>query len=78
MWQKCHIKQFHIWVSPGLVSQSRPGTQLGRLVTQRKEEQEPPEESAELVHKKSNESFPGTLRSQKDRDNPSPIPCLSQ
>ncbi|KAB0358351.1 hypothetical protein FD754_002507 [Muntiacus muntjak] len=47
-------------------------------VTQRKEEQEPPEESAELVHKKSNESFPGTLRSQKDRDNPSPIPCLSQ
>lgn len=31
MWQKRRIKRFHIWVSPGLVSQSQPGKQLGRL-----------------------------------------------
>ncbi|XP_032348660.1 protein FAM186B isoform X1 [Camelus ferus] len=40
-------------------------------VTQRKEHQELPDESAELIRKKSNESFPET-KSQKDRDNPSP------
>ncbi|KAF6339319.1 family with sequence similarity 186 member B [Rhinolophus ferrumequinum] len=40
--------------------------------TQRKECREPSEESAELVHKKSSESLPGTLKSQKDRDNHSP------
>ncbi|XP_036108661.1 protein FAM186B [Molossus molossus] len=40
--------------------------------TQRKEHQEPSDESAELVCKKSSESLPGTLKSQKDRDNHSP------
>ncbi|XP_027447938.1 protein FAM186B isoform X4 [Zalophus californianus] len=38
----------------------------GVLVADRKERQEAPDESAELVCKKSNESFPGTLKSQKD------------
>ncbi|XP_036312221.2 LOW QUALITY PROTEIN: protein FAM186B [Pipistrellus kuhlii] len=46
--------------------------------TQRKEHQEPSNVSAELVHKKSSESLPGALRSQKDRDNHSPNPSLSQ
>ncbi|XP_016056742.1 PREDICTED: protein FAM186B [Miniopterus natalensis] len=41
-------------------------------VTQRKEHQESSDESAVLVHKKSSESLPGTLDSQKDRDNHSP------
>ncbi|XP_045657075.1 protein FAM186B [Ursus americanus] len=42
------------------------------LVADRKERQEAQDESAELVCKKSNKSFPGTLKSQKDRDNLSP------
>ncbi|XP_054447487.1 protein FAM186B [Pteronotus mesoamericanus] len=37
--------------------------------TQRKECQEPSDESAELVQEKSSELLPGTLKSQKDRDN---------
>ncbi|XP_066222609.1 protein FAM186B [Saccopteryx leptura] len=41
--------------------------------TQRKECQEASDESAELVHKKSCKSLPGTLKSQKDRDNQSPL-----
>ncbi|XP_059536957.1 protein FAM186B [Myotis daubentonii] len=40
--------------------------------THRKEHLELSNESAELVHKKSSESLPGTLKSQKDRDNHSP------
>ncbi|XP_019517781.1 PREDICTED: protein FAM186B [Hipposideros armiger] len=40
--------------------------------TQRKECQEPSDESAELVHEKSSEFLPRTLKSQKDRDNHSP------
>uniref|UniRef100_A0A480JRP9 Protein FAM186B n=1 Tax=Sus scrofa TaxID=9823 RepID=A0A480JRP9_PIG len=43
-------------------------------VTQRKECPQPPEESAELVRKKSNKSFPGALRSQKAPGSPSPDP----
>ncbi|XP_008581028.1 PREDICTED: protein FAM186B [Galeopterus variegatus] len=39
--------------------------------TQRKECQEHRDESAELVHKKSSESLPGTLKSQKEQDSPS-------
>lgn len=41
-------------------------------VTKRKECQEPTEELAELVCKKSSESLPGTLQSQKARDSSSP------
>ncbi|KAM8801116.1 protein FAM186B [Rhynchonycteris naso] len=41
--------------------------------TQRKKGQEASDESAELVHKKSSKSLPGTLKSQKDRDNQSPL-----
>ncbi|XP_035874961.1 protein FAM186B [Phyllostomus discolor] len=40
-----------------------------RKATQRKECQNPSSESAELVHRKSSELPPGTLKSQKDRDN---------
>lgn len=72
---------------PTLVSLRRPGKLLGLVccsltchcinsfsvsATQRKEHQEPSNESAELVHKKSSESLPGSLKSQKDRDNHSP------
>ncbi|XP_037702910.1 protein FAM186B [Choloepus didactylus] len=40
--------------------------------TQRKESQKSTDKSADLVCKKSSESLPGTLKSQKDRDNLSP------
>ncbi|XP_036990774.2 protein FAM186B [Artibeus jamaicensis] len=40
-----------------------------RKATQRKERQDPSRESAELVHRKSSELPPGTLKSQKDQDN---------
>ncbi|XP_049738998.1 protein FAM186B isoform X1 [Elephas maximus indicus] len=42
--------------------------------TQRKESQESTDESAELVHKKSSDSLPGTLKKQKDQDSTSPNP----
>lgn len=73
--------------SPAPVSQRRPGKLLGLVgcsltcncinsfsvsATHRKEHLELSNESAELVHKKSSESLPGTLKSQKDRDNHSP------
>nr|XP_012617125.1 protein FAM186B isoform X2 [Microcebus murinus] len=41
-------------------------------VNQRKECQEHMDKSAELVHKKSSESLPGTIKSQKNQDSPSP------
>lgn len=46
--------------------------------TQRKTCLEPPDESAELVRKKSNESFPGTLKSRRIETTPVPTPSLSQ
>ncbi|XP_058414303.1 protein FAM186B [Diceros bicornis minor] len=46
--------------------------------TQRKACQEPRDESAELVRKKSNESVPGTLKCQRIETIPVPTPSLSE